>query len=203
MSEIVQNVVEEKLDHQMTIPEIIQKRRSIRKYLPQDVEKEKLELLISAAQSAPTACNSRPWEFVIITDQEVLQKLQSKLLFARYNAPAAIAVCGHLKNANTFAANHYWAQDCSAATQNILLTAVSLGLGAVWIGVYPLPSVIKPVSEILNLPEHVTPLNLIYVGYPAEEKQARPQNNEQDRIHWQVYEPRKRKAKIKNAKLNT
>ncbi len=187
----------------LTIPDIIQKRRSIRKYTNQEVEKEKLELLVSAATIAPTACNSRPWEFVIITDQEVLQKLQSKLLFARYNAPAAIAVCGNLKIANNSAAKQYWVQDCSAATQNILLTAVSLGLGAVWIGVYPLPSVIKPVSEILNLPEHVTPLNLIYIGYPAEEKQARPQNNEQDRIHWQVYEPRKRKAKIKNAKLNT
>ncbi|MAT41700.1 MAG: nitroreductase family protein [Anaerolineaceae bacterium] len=186
----------------MTIPEIIQKRRSIRKYLPQEVEKEKLELLVAAAMTAPTACNSQPWEFVIIKEQEVLQKLQSKLLFARYNAPAGIVVCGNLKIANNSAAKHYWVQDCSAATENILLTAVSLGLGSVWIGVYPLPSVIKPVSEILNLPEYVIPLNLIYVGYPAEEKQNRPQLSQQNRIHWEIYEPRKRRAKVKNAKLN-
>ncbi len=191
---------EEKNDTVLSIPDIIQNRRSIRKYTNQKVEKEKLELLVSAALSAPTACNSRPWEFVIITEQEVLQKLQEKLLFARYNAPAAIAVCGNLKIANNSAAKHYWVQDCSAATQNILLTAVSLGLGTVWIGVYPLPSVIKPVSEILNLPDHVTPLNLIYVGYPAEERQARSQYNDEIRIHWQVYEPRKKKAKTKNAK---
>jgi nitroreductase len=187
-------------DNILTVPEIIQKRRSIRNYLSQEVEKEKLELLVTAAQCAPTACNSRPWEFVIITEQEVLQKLQSKLLFARYNAPAAIVVCGNLKIANNSAAKHYWVQDCSAATENILLAAVSLGLGTVWIGVHPLPSVVKPVAEILNLPEQVIPLNLIYIGYPAEEKPPRSLNHDPNRIHWQIYEPRKKKAKIKNAK---
>jgi nitroreductase len=76
---------------------------------------------------------------------------------------------------------------------------VGLDLGAVWIGVHPLPSVIKPVSKILNLPENVIPLSIVYVGYPAEETSPRTQYNEQ-RVHWQQYEPRKRQAKIKNAK---
>ena len=200
MSTVLPNEKENDPTTESTILECIQKRRSIRKYLPREVEKEKLEGLIRAAMSAPNACNSRPWEFVIITDQQILQQLREKLQFARYQAPAAIAVCANLKIANNSAAKHFWVQDCSAATENILLAATGLGLGTVWIGVHPLPGVTKSVSTILNLPEYVTPLNIIYVGYPAEEKRARTPAIE-ERIHWQVYEPRKPRAKIKNAKL--
>lgn len=179
--------------------EMILRRRSIRCFTSQPVERESLELLLQAAMAAPNACNSQPWEFVVITEPETLDRLRSKLLFARYNAAAVIAVCGNPKIANNSAARHYWVQDCSAATQNILLAAVALGLGAVWIGVYPLPGVIKPVSEMLGLPEHVTPLALVYLGHPAEDKPARTQYDE-NRVHWECYQPRKPKAKKKRAK---
>jgi nitroreductase len=179
--------------------ENIFKRRSVRDYLDQPVEKEKLELLLEAAMAAPNACNSQPWEFIVVTDADILSRMRNKLHAGRYNAPAAIVVCGNLDIANNSAARYFWVQDCSAATSNILLAATSLDLGAVWIGVYPLPGLPQPVAEILNLPTHVTPLNIIYVGYPAEIPTSRTQFD-QHRVYWQQYEKRKPKKKIKNAK---
>ncbi len=149
--------------------------------------------------AAPTACNSQPWEFVVVTDDDQLAQLRAHLYSGRYHAPAAIVVCGNLKIANNSVARFHWAQDCSAATENILIAAPGLGLGAVWLGVYPLPSVVKQVSEMLSIPEGVTPLSVVYVGYPAETKPPRTQYDER-RVHWQRYEPRKPRAKVKNAK---
>jgi nitroreductase len=181
------------------IIEAIFKRRSIRSYEPREVEKEKLILLLQAAMAAPNACNFQPWEFIVVTEQDILKQLQTKLYAGHYNAPAAIVVCGNEQIANSNNSLSYWVQDCSAAAENILIAAVGLGLGTVWIGVYPLPSVIKPVSRILNLPENVIPLCVVYVGYSAEEKPPRTQYDEH-RVYWQQYEVHKKRAKIKNAK---
>ena len=181
------------------IIDLICRRRSIRLYQPQEVEKEKLTLLLKAAMAAPTGANSQPWEFIVVTDDAILNQLRTVFQFGNYNAPGAIVVCGNEKIANNSAARYSWVQDCSAATENILIAAVGLGLGTVWIGVYPLPSLMKPVSKILNLPENVVPLCVIYVGYPAENKPARTQYDEY-LVHWQQYEPRKKQPKIKNAK---
>ncbi len=180
--------------------DFILKRRSIRRYTAQPVEREKIMLLLQSAMAAPTACNSQPWEYVVVTEPEVLSQLRAELRSGGYNAPAAIVVCGNLSLANNSAARSFWVQDCSAATENILIAAVGLGLGTVWIGVYPLPSVIKPVRRILNLPGEVEPLCIVYLGYPAEHKRPRTQYIEK-RVHWQQYQPRKRPAKIKNAKF--
>ncbi len=177
----------------------ILKRRSIRAYSPRPLERELLVQLLRAAMAAPTACNSQPWEFVVVTDEGVLGRLRQNLFAGGYNAQAAIAICGNPAIANNSAGRHYWVQDCSAATENILLAAAGLGLGAVWIGVYPLPDVIRRVAEILSIPEGVTPLSIVYLGYPAEDKPPRTQYDEH-RVHWQQYEPRKRRAKVKNAK---
>lgn len=182
------------------IIDCILSRRSIRRYTHQEVEKEKLTLLLKAAMAAPNACNSQPWEFVVVTDKSILAKLQSALYSGRYEAPAAIVVCANLDIANSSSARFYWVQDCSAATENILIAAVGLGLGTVWVGVHPLPGVIKPVSEILNLPQEVMPLCVVYVGYPDEVRPPRTQYNEH-RVYWDQYEPRKKQAKIKNARL--
>lgn len=181
------------------ILQVIFRRRSIRKYTDQPVDDETLIQLLQAAMAAPTATNSQPWEFIVVTDGETLERLRGKLLFARYRAPAAIVVCGNPSIANNSSGQRYWDQDCCAATENILIAATGLGLGSVWIGIHPLPSVIKPVRELLNIPGHVIPLCMVYVGFPAEEKPPRTQYNEH-RVHWQSYEPRKRKPKIKNAK---
>jgi nitroreductase len=161
--------------------------------------RETLILLLKAAMSAPTACNSQPWEFIVVTEPETLDRIRERFLFARYNAPAAIVVCGNVTIANNSAARQHWVQDCSAATENILIAAAGMGLGAVWIGVYPYPSRIKPLAEALGIPENVTPLSMVYVGHPAETKEPRTQYDEH-KVYWQCYEPRKRKLKIKNAK---
>jgi nitroreductase len=181
------------------ITNIILSRRSIRQFTSEAVDNETLTLLLKVAMSAPTACNSQPWEFIVVTQKEVLDQIRAKLLFARYNAPAAIVVCGNVGIANNSAAREHWVQDCSAATENILIATAGMGLGAVWIGVYPYPSKIKPLSQVLRIPENVIPLSMVYVGYPAETKEPRTQYDEH-RVYWQYYEPRKRRPKIKNAK---
>ena len=107
--------------------DILLSRRSIRQFTPEPVDRETLILLLKAAMSAPTACNSQPWEFIVVNEPDVLAELRGKLLFARYNAPAAIVVCGNVKIANNSAAREHWVQDCSAAMENILIAAAGMG----------------------------------------------------------------------------
>lgn len=181
------------------ILDYIYERRSIRKYHDKKVSKETINNMIKAAMAAPTACNNQPWEFIVITEKQTLDKLREVLTFGKYNAPTAIVVCGNMKLAKGGMKN-YWVQDCSAAMQNILLAASGIGLGGIWIGVYPLPSVIKPVSKVLSIPEYVIPLGIAYIGYPDEQKESRTQYNEK-RVYWEQYDStRKHKARPKNMK---
>lgn len=177
--------------------EAIYKRRSIRNFLDKSVEKDIIITLLKAATAAPTAANCQPWEFIVIDEVEKLSKVKDKLVFARYNAPVAIIVCGNMKLSFKGLSQEMWVQDCSAAIENILIAATSIGLGSVWIGIYPLENNIRPLKKILNMPEYVIPLGIVYVGYPAEEKESRTRFNEK-RIYWQEYEPsRKHKTKDK------
>jgi len=174
-------------------------RRSVRKYTDKEVKKEDLKQLVKAAMSAPSACNNQPWEFVIVTDKLVLTNLKEQLKFGNYNATSAIIVCGNLKLAKG-GMERYWVQDCSAAMQNILLAATELGLGSVWIGVHPLPSVIKPVSSVLSIPDYVVPLGIAYIGFPAGQPIPRTQYNE-TRVYWENYDStRKHRSRPKNSK---
>ena len=183
----------------MDILNVIFSRRSIRNYQGRRLERETLEQLLRAAMAAPTAANAQPWEFVVVDEPEYLDPLKSVLPFGKYNPPAAIVVCGNPDIANNSAGKLYWVQDCSAAIENMLIAAAGMGLGTVWIGVYPLESRVESVRKVLNIPENVTPLGVVYVGYPAEQKEARTQYNPH-RVYWQVYEKRKPRAKVKNAK---
>jgi nitroreductase len=183
----------------MEILDIIFSRRSIRAYQDRKVDPEILVKLLQAAMAAPTAANAQPWEFIVVNDPERLVKLKENLPFGKYNTPAAIVVCGNPAISNNPAGKMYWVQDCSAALENILIAAVGMGLGTVWIGIFPQESRVAAVRKVLNIPDHVTPLGAVYVGYPAEQKEARTQFNE-GRVHWQVYEERKRQAKLKDAK---
>ena len=164
----------------------IYSRRSIRKYQDKPVEKEKIETLLKAAMAAPSAMNFKPWEFVVVTEQDKLDAIRASLMFGKFNAPIAIAVCGNTSLFKNPMSAKFWVQDCSAATQNILLAAVNLGLGTVWCGVHPVHNFTKRISEIFGLPRHVIPLNVIYVGYPDEEKPARTQYDP-DRVYWNTY----------------
>ncbi len=170
----------------MSIQDTIYERRSIRQYQEKPVEREKLETLLKAAMAAPSAMNIKPWEFVVVTEPETMDEIRSSLMFGKHNAPAVIVVCGNTAFFKHPMASKFWVQDCSAATENILLAAVELGLGTVWLGVHPIHNFSKRISQILHLPEKVKPLNVIYVGYPAEEKPARTQYDP-DRVHWETY----------------
>lgn len=162
------------------------RRRSIRKYSDQPVEPEKLDLLLQAGMAAPSAMNCRPWEFVVVTDPQKLAQFRKQLLFGNRNAPAAIVVCGNPGLSINPTARLFWVQDCSAAAENIMVAAVSLGLGTVWIGLHPVASFVKIVRGITGLPRRVTPLCILYVGYPDGEKPPRTQYEAQ-RVHQESY----------------
>lgn len=162
----------------------IKARRSIRKFTQEPVSDEELDLLLQAAMAAPTACNRRPWEFVVVTEQGTLTKLKQVLRLGRYDAPAAIVVCGNLLRTLPPPTHTFWIQDCSAAMQNILLEATGLGLGAVWVGIHPVGLFKRGVAKVLGLPKNVQPLGLVHVGHPAEKRPARSQYDA-ERIHWQ------------------
>ena len=181
------------------ILDVIKARRSIRAYQDRPVDREDLICLLEAAMAAPTACNSQPWDFIVIDEPEGMAALRRTLRFGPYNAPAAIVVCGNPERAHNAEGRKYWVQDCAAATENVLIAATGLGLGTVWIGIYPLPSVIKPVVKLLGLPESVTPLCAVYVGYPAEQKRPRTQFDAYH-VYWQRWEPRKKRARLKHAR---
>lgn len=184
----------------MDIIEILYKRRSIRKYQDKEIGCESLELLVKAAASAPSASNFMPWEFIVVNDKAIMQKLRDGMYFGPYNAPAAIVVCSNLDLAPKGPYSEFWVQDCSAATENILIAATGMGLGTVWIGTYPNKNAVKHVQKVLAVPEHVIPLSVVYIGYPDEMKEPRTQYDAK-RVYWQQYDPeRKHRAKKKNTK---
>ena len=157
-------------------------RRSIRKYTGQAVTQEQLEELLRAGMAAPTGRNAQPWQFVVLTDREVLDGIPA---FAPNTAmltgaPAAIVVCGDLSMEQV---PGLWVQDCSAATENILLAAHAAGLGAVWLSIYPNEERVTKMRSHLILPDTVIPLAVISIGYPAEEKEP-SDRFKPERIHY-------------------
>lgn len=154
-----------------TIPDVlttIHSRKSVRNYTGAHVSDSLVEVLLRAGMAAPTAMNRQPWYFVVIRDTLLLNKLSESIMFADMlkNASVAIAVCGNMRNVAAILPK-YWIQDCAAASQNILLAAEGLGLGAVWIGLYPTKARYKKPRRLLNLPSHIVPLSLISIGYPT------------------------------------
>ena len=141
----------------MELKEVLLKRRSVRKFTDEPVSEEMIDELLHAAMSGPSACNRRPWEFYVITKEELLEKLKGASKFTKMDSKLAIVVCGNLLRALPKQMESYWIQDCSAATENILLRVTDLGLGAVWCGIHPQESAEKKVSEWLNLEETQIP----------------------------------------------
>jgi len=154
--------------------EAIENRRSIRKFNPdKPVTKEQLNRLLEAAMLAPSACNSRPWEFIVVTKREVLDEIARIHPYAGMcaTATAAIIVVAIPQTKNV--PEGYFPQDCGAATQNILLEAASLGLGTCWCGVYPRDELIPSIRKLFNIREPKIPFNVIAIGIPAEAPQRR------------------------------
>lgn len=168
----------------MDLIETIYARRSIRKFLDKDVEPEKVETLLKLAMAAPSAMNRTPWEFYVISNQSLLDSiLNSEFKVLRYQAPVAILVCGNQNHFLLEDKRDFWMQDCSAAVENILLGATSLGLGSVWCGITPAVKKVEFVKNLLSLDENIIPFALIYIGYPNEEKEPRTQYDE-NKVHY-------------------
>lgn len=158
-----------------TVPDVltaISTRKSIRKFdASKEVDSATVEKLLKAAMCAPSAMNKQPWEFFVVRDAEKLAALAQANPFCRVGngAKLAIVVCGNTDNGLPGRGKEYWIHDCSAATENLLLAAHGLGLGAVWTGVYPGEERIASTRAILGIPEGYEPLNIIPIGYPAED----------------------------------
>ena len=161
----------ETTDNGKTAIETIMTRTSIRSFTDRAVSADTIEMLLRAGMAAPTAVNKQPWHFVVVNDRAKLDELggngrQSQMW---KESPLAIVVCGDMNKALEGPAQAFWVQDCSAATENILLAAHALGLGAVWTGCYPMEERMANVSQVLNLPETIIPLCVIVMGYPNEQ----------------------------------
>ncbi|MBN1138433.1 MAG: nitroreductase family protein [Anaerolineae bacterium] len=161
--------------------EAIMTRRSIRAYTAQPVDEGLIKELLAAAMSAPSASDRQPWHFVVITERRQLDAMTAILPYGQMlkQAPLAIVVCGDRERQPM---EGYWVQDCSAATENILLAAHARGLGAVWLGVYPREERIQGISRLLGLPEQAPPLAVLSIGYPAEQAGTADRYDE-SRIH--------------------
>ena len=162
--------------------ENIAERKSVRKYLNKSVEEDKIDAMVKAGMAAPSGMDRRPWEFVVVTDREALDSMAAKLPYAKMltNAPLAIVVCGDTTRSS------YWYLDCSAATQNVLLAAEALGLGAVWTAAYPYEDRIDVVRQNTGLPENIVPLCVIPIGYPDGPQKAKDKFDLQ-RVHRNKY----------------
>lgn len=159
-----------KEDAEAVVMENILTRTSIRDYQDKPVEEEKVEKLLRAAMAAPTAGNKQPWVFVVVKDKATLQAISGEYRPMRMaeKAPMAIVVCGDMELTFPEEGRDYWVEDTSAATENLLLAAHAMGLGAVWCGIYPLPERVAFFSTLLQLPENLVPMCVVPVGYPAE-----------------------------------
>jgi nitroreductase len=142
-------------------------RRSIRRYTGKAVSEALIRTLLNAAMSAPSAGNEQPWQFILITERRLLDEIPTFHPYADMlgEASVAILVCGDLELERYKGS---WVQDCSAATENLLLAAHAKGLGAVWVGIYPKDNRVQRMQKLLGLPAHVIPLALVPIGYPAE-----------------------------------
>jgi nitroreductase len=164
----------------MELKTVMQCRRSIRKFTDESVSDEQIEELLHAAMSGPSACNKKPWDFYDVSNVDVLEKLKSASHFTKIQSKLAIVVCGNLSKALPMQLSPYWIQDCSAASENILLRATDLGLGAVWCGIHPQKMAEKKVTDILGLSDKQVPLNIIFIGHPDENPEPRDQYNEKN-----------------------
>jgi nitroreductase len=155
----------------MEAMEAILTRRSTRRYMPDPLPEEAIRQVLEAGMAAPSAGDERPWHFVVITDKGLLAAIPGFHSFSRFVPKAALAilVCAD-PSLSKYPPADYWVQDCSAATQNILLAAHATGLGAVWLGVYPDKIRIDGFRALCRLPDSIVPFSLVSLGFPAVRK---------------------------------
>ncbi|MBT7297863.1 MAG: nitroreductase family protein [Victivallales bacterium] len=158
-------------------------RRSVRRYTDQPVADDVVQDLLEAAMAAPSACAKDPWEFLVLRDPTRLAQVADLLpngpMLA--TAPLGFVACGDLERAHAGELS-YLLQDCSAAIQNLLLAASTLGLGAVWLGVHPRQERVDGLRELFQLPASILPISCIALGYPADTPEPRTRFNA-DYVH--------------------
>jgi len=151
--------------------EAIFNRRSIRKYMDKRISDESIELIIKSAMYAPSAGNSQPWQFIVVDSAEKKREIADF-----HNHGKMIARCSHAivvcadKKLEKYEGR--FMLDCSAATQNILLAATALGIGSVWVGLYPVQSRMDGITKICRLPDNLIPMCITALGYPDESKES-------------------------------
>ena len=159
-------------------------RKSVRQYSNKKIEQEKIDLILKCAMAAPSAMNKQPWELLVVTDKEKLEKIAEIAPNASYskNSQVTIIVCG-----DKIVSDKFWEQDCSAVTENILLAVESLQLGAVWCAIYPDEVKVQQIQECFSLPENIIPLNVIPIGYPSAKEYPKEKYNSK-KIHLNGWE---------------
>ncbi len=164
--------------------ETILARRSVRHFLEQPIEPEKVEVLLRAAMAAPSACNLQPWTYIVVDDPAVLERVKATTSQGQYNAQLAIVICGVYHHIPWEGGG--WSIDCGMAAQNMMLQAVEMGLGSVCIASYDE----EQFREILAIPPDVQPLVFIEFGYPARVPVAHSWYTD-EAIHWNRYDSSK------------
>jgi nitroreductase len=162
--------------------DLIKKRRSIRAYTDEPVSDAEVKALLEAAMAAPSANNLRPWEFVVVLKDDLRQRLAKVHPWSQMcaGAPVVFVICGDERRSD------HWVGDTSAATENLLLAAVALDLGAVWVGIYPRPQREAHVRSVLGIPQELRVLCLVPVGHPAESKPPHTKYDE-GKVHYDRY----------------
>ena len=170
-----ENMQNEQVNKQEAALENIMTRVSVRQFTGEKISDEQIDILLRAAMAAPSAINKQPWAFVVVTDEALLAKLGEALPYSRCsNKPAcAFIPCGDLSKAIEGEMAAFWINDVSAATENLLLAAHAMGLGAVWTGLHPDMNRAAMVQQMLGLPEHIIPLCVVPVGVPAEQPEVK------------------------------
>lgn len=166
----------------MDIQETLLNRRSIRKYKDQKISSQDINTMLKAAMYAPSAMNTQAWHFIVIEDKNILLNTLQSIPYAEMlkQSTAAILVCGD----SSIEKNESWLlQNCSAVTQNILLSAFGLGIGSCWIGIQGMDEIVRNIKHQFKLPEKIVPVSLISLGYPDEVVKAEERFKE-EKIHY-------------------
>ncbi len=154
------------------IIDCIMTRASVRSYTDRQVDDSTVNKILRAGMAAPTAANQQPWHFVVITEQSLKDSITSAFEYTKMveGCSFTVVVCGDMDNLfqGDIPDGGFWVEDCSAASENMLLAAHALGVGGVWCGIYPLKDREQRLRDILNLPTNLTPLNVMAFGYPAQ-----------------------------------
>ena len=159
----------------------IMTRTSIRSFTDEPLTDSQIETLLRAGMAAPSAVNKQPWKFVVVKNKPLLRQIADSLPNTRLSsAVCAIVVCGDMTKTLDGVARDFWIHDCSAATENILLAAHALELGAVWAGIFPNPDRVDKLRGLIDLPETQIPLCVIAIGHPAEDPTPKDKWNQEN-----------------------